>query len=202
MNLTEREIEILRLRDGEGLSWQSIADRLGSSKGAVNSSYRNAKRKIETGDRPNTNTIEAKDPERASKALDAVADPFATIAKAAKECGFPESTIRRFIRRLKVRYQPLDDAVRQVRTQELIQLFEDRASRALDYLDDYAMAGASARDLAVVAGVMVDKARLLKGQPTQILSHEERKNINELIPAVIKEARRRGITIEGKLGES
>ena len=41
-NLTEREIEVVRLRDEEGLSWNKIAERLGTTKGAVNSSYRAA----------------------------------------------------------------------------------------------------------------------------------------------------------------
>ena len=39
-NLTEREIEVIRLRDEEKLAWAKIAERLGTSKGAMNSSYR------------------------------------------------------------------------------------------------------------------------------------------------------------------
>ena len=166
MKLTDREHEIVYLRDLEGLSFQSIAEHFDTSKGSVNSSYRNAKRKLEDGSMARGNSIESKDPERASNALDAVTDPFATIRQAAKECGFPESTIRRFIKRLESRYRPLDAAIREVRREELIQLFEDRASRALQYMDDFTLSGSSARDLAIVAGIMVDKSRLLRGEPT------------------------------------
>ncbi len=38
--LTEREAEVVRLRDDEGLSWNAIAKALGSSKSSVISTYR------------------------------------------------------------------------------------------------------------------------------------------------------------------
>ena len=43
--LTERQIEVVRLRDQEGLSYSQIAERLGTTKGGANSSYRAAKAK-------------------------------------------------------------------------------------------------------------------------------------------------------------
>ncbi len=46
-NLTEREIEVIRLRDEEKLTWAKIAERLGTSKGAANSSYRQAMMKFD-----------------------------------------------------------------------------------------------------------------------------------------------------------
>jgi hypothetical protein len=47
--------------------------------------------------------------------------------------------------------------------------------------------------LAIITGILTEKEQLLLGKPTQILSHQERKNLNELIPVLIQEARRRGI---------
>ena len=42
VKLTERETEVIRLRDEEGLSWRTIAKALGASKSSVYSSYRTA----------------------------------------------------------------------------------------------------------------------------------------------------------------
>jgi DNA-directed RNA polymerase specialized sigma24 family protein len=47
--LTDREKEIIRLRDEEGLAWSKIAAELGTSKGSAYSSYRNAQYKLQRG---------------------------------------------------------------------------------------------------------------------------------------------------------
>ena len=198
VKLTERERLIVHLREDEGLSYQQIADRLGTSKGSVNSSYRNAKLKATRKPTPNAQTVEVKDPVGTAKALDVLTDPFSSLRAAAKECGFPRSTMQQLERRMKARYKPLDEALREVKERELLQLLEDRASRALQYLDDFVMAGASAKDLAITAGVLIDKRQLLLGQPTQILSNTDRKDLEDLMPRLYAEAKRRGITIEGK----
>ncbi len=66
------------------------------------------------------------------------------------------------------------------------------------YMDDFSMAGAAVKDLAISAGIMVDKARLLKGEPTTIYRHEDVRKLDELGAALMKEMKRRGITIEGE----
>jgi len=134
-----------------------------------------------------------------ARAPSAVTDPFKSIAQAAKECGFPPSTIRNFLRRLKARYQPLHDTVQEVKVNELIALLDDRAMRAVAHMDDFAMATAGVKDLAIAAGVMIDKSQLLKGQPTSIISTAEREQLRDLLPKLLREAERRGITIEGEI---
>lgn len=39
--------------------------------------------------------------------------------------------------------------------------------------------------------------QLLRGEPTQIVSIDDRKTLNELVPALVKAAQRRGIIIDG-----
>ncbi len=187
---------IIHLRDQEGLTWSEIAERLGSSKGAVNSSYRNALAKRNRKPKARASTVEIKKPKETAEALDLATDPFATISRAAKECGFPQSTLNQLLKRMRTRYQPLNEAIRKVKCSEMIKLLDDRAYRALDYIDDYALAGAGVRDLAVTTGIMLDKARLLREQPTQIVTVEERRKLIELMPMFLKEAERRGMVIE------
>lgn len=123
-------------------------------------------------------------------------DPFSTIAAAAKKVGLPEGVIKALRGRLRARFQPLGEALRERTTKDFLSAIEDRLDRALHYLDDYALAAASAKDLAVTIGILTEKRQLLRGEPTQILSNEERTTINMLIPVVIREAQRRGITID------
>ena len=197
MQLTDRETEIVQLRDTEGLSWSQIADRVGTSRGAANSSYRAAKRKETEAPKPRASATEVARPEEAAALIDAATCPFATVLQAARACGFPPTTARRIMQRLEARYAPLNDAIRKVKREELIDLFEDRAQRCLFYMDDFSMAGAAVKDLAISAGIMVDKARLLKGEPTTIYSHQDIRKLDELGAAIMSEMKRRGISIEG-----
>ena len=191
--LTEREAEVVRLRDEEKLSWNAIARALGTSKSSVNSSYRNATNKKNRPPNSFSQAIEVKDPEKAAEVLDIATDPFMTIRAAAKECGFPPSTLHQFMKRIEARYKPLGDAIRTLKNDEMVKLLEDRARRIFNYMDDFAMATASLRDLAIAGGVVIDKARLLKDQPTQILTMQDRRHLDELGVALLKESVRRGL---------
>ena len=201
-NLTEREIEVVRLRDEDKLMWREIAARLGTTKGSVNTSYRQAMAKIDRAANPKAhqkepnaqgNTVEVKKPGETAEFLDSALEPFASIGAAAEECGFPPSTAKRLMKRMAARYKPLHDSVKSVKDEEMVLLLEDRARRCLEYADDFSMAGASLRDLMVSAGIGIDKARLLKGEPTVITRVEDVKKLDEVWEMLAAEALRRGL---------
>lgn len=200
--LTQREAKIAELR-GEGLTFVEIAKRLGITSGSARSSWRVARKKNKDLATPRSGVcpVERRDPEKGAAMLDvatdATSDPYVQIEQAAKRCGFPPTTLRLFIRRLKARYQPLNDSIVEVKREELLKLLDDRAWRALKHLDDFALAGAGAKDLAITTGILIEKAQLIKGQPTQILSHAEREKMDDLGKRIIAEMRRRGISIDG-----
>ncbi len=138
--------------------------------------------------------VEITNPEAAAAAIDAATEPFASIRKAAEIAGLPKTTTQRLIERLKMRYEPLYAELTKVKTEEIIALLDDRLHRALLYLDDLAMGGASAKDLAVITGIMAEKSQLLKGKATAILTtNEDRMNRDELHKELIKEGIRRGL---------
>ena len=196
LKLTEREAEVIRLRDEEGLAWREIAEKLGTTKGGANSSYRTAKAKRNRKPRAFAQTVEVMKPKETAEVLDAATDPFATIKAAAKQCGFPESTLKQLMKRMEVRYAPLDAAIREVKDKQMVKLLEDRAHRCLTDMDDFAMAGAGVRDLAVSSGIMIDKAQLLRGEPTQITKITDMREIDEKLKAVHAEMERRGMLID------
>ena len=77
-----------------------------------------------------------------------------------------------------------------------LELLDTNIEKALLYLDDFVLAGASAKDLAIVTGILLDKRQVLKGEPTQRISIEERGKLEDLIPMLISEAKRRGMAID------
>ncbi len=208
-NLTERETSIIRLRDDEGLSWAKIGERLGTTKGSVNSSYRAAKLKLDRAANPeayrkapkqapkaNSRSVEVTKPDETAELLDIALEPYASIAAAAETCGFPKSTARNLMKRIAARYKPLRDAIKPVKDEEMILLLEDRARRALLYCDDFVMAGAPAQALMTTAAIAIDKARLLKGEPTAITRLQDIRKLDEVGELLMAEMKRRGKLID------
>lgn len=85
----------------------------------------------------------------------------------------------------------------EVRKQLLIELIESKALKLLLAIDETErMEKATVQQLAVAFGVLVDKARLLKGEPTAIYRHEDVRKLDELGAAIMSEMKRRGIAID------
>ena len=88
-DLTEREAEIIRLRD-QGLSLAAVARELGTSKGSVASSERAAKIKMATPDlSPNGQMPE-----------DILDNPLAVVEEAVRQCGIPRIVGEQIIKRM------------------------------------------------------------------------------------------------------
>ena len=210
--LTEREVEVLRLKDEEGLTWAKIGELLGTKRNSVYSSYRAAKLKLDRAANPeaylkppkaddqvpkaNKQTVEYQKPDETAELLDTAMEAFVHIEAAAKACGFPPSTARRLMKRMAARYKPLRDAIQPVKDQELILLLQDRALRCLQYADDFAMAGASLKDLLIGAGIAIDKAQLLKGEPTAITKFQDIRKLDEVGKLLQAEMERRGLIVD------
>lgn len=139
-------------------------------------------------------TKKAKEPDLV-EVLDLTSEPFSTLISAGQDCGLDPGQMSRLLSRVRAKYQPVLSELKTVKAGELVNLLEDRAYRALEYLDDFALAKSSAKDLAIVAGIMLEKRQLLKGEPTHILSTTERMSMSELVPLLVQEAEKRGLTL-------
>ena len=145
----------------------------------------------------NGNTLEERDPETAGKILaETVIDPIASAKQIARQYGVSEMQVKGMMQRLRTTALAMREELHQVTQKGLSDIIDDRLMRALQYLDDYQMAGASARDLAYVIDRLFNMRSLLRGEPTQIMGHDERRALNDLVPLMMAEARRRGVTIE------
>ena len=140
--------------------------------------------------------LERRRPEIAAELIESAASPWNDIRIAAKRCGLDEKTAHALVKRLSTRYQPVIGKLREGKTKDLLALLNDRAQMALEFMDMKKMAASSAKDLAIIISVLLEKRQLLSGEPTQILSAQTRKNLDDLIPAMVKEATRRGMVID------
>ena len=73
----------------------------------------------------------------------------------------------------------------------LIASWKDVTRRALQFLDDPALAAATAKELADVASKGTQNIQLLKGLPTKILGVAERASMEDVLKMALHEARRR-----------
>ena len=48
----------------------------------------------------------------------------------------------------------------------------------------------------VTLGITTEKLLLLEGQPTQIISQQQHQKIDELLPALLTEIKRRGVIVD------
>ncbi len=132
------------------------------------------------------------------KTLDVLSDPLSTLKAAYEATGLDPGAAERLVKRVQAQYQPMLQGKREYKTAELKSLLEDRLGKALEWLDDYAMSKATGVQLAVMIGILTEKRQLLAGEPTHILSIEDRMSLNKLAPALEAEFRRRGFLAEDR----
>lgn len=191
---------------GQGKTYAEAAAILGISKPVVSKTlqavYRKLGLKKEQRGHEVKQATEFKNPEKAAAIVDALTDPLEKVKDALVAAGFPGKVSDSVLRRLRVKYFGAITEVKAFKTQELVRMCEEKLGMINHYLDDKVMAEASARDLGLMAGVLIEKRQLLRGEPTQIISNDDRKKLHELLPALIAEGnRRRGITVQGEVTE-
>lgn len=184
---------------GQGKKKQDIASILEISVNVVSKTLTVIRKKL--GVKANTsdaNLTENKKPAAAAAAIDAMTDPYQGIQDAMTASGLPEVTIRALMKRLRVKYQNVVSEVRNLQTGELSEIIGKKIHLLSLYLDDKVASEASARDLAMAMAQLTEKRQLLRGEPTAIVSDHERAQLNELLPFLAAEARRRGVTLDGE----
>ena len=134
-----------------------------------------------------------------------IADAMAEIAKnpeytpitALKASGYSRKDAELLDRRIKKEYPVVLEAVKPITREAL----EKRISRRLEIIDTFfteekliqKLEKANLRDITIMEGTMMDKLLILRGQPSMIIGHLERGKLNELVPALLEEIKRRGL---------
>jgi len=139
---------------------------------------------------------EADLPADAVAALHAISAPVEQVLEAHRAAGISRDITMGVIQRLAAQQAGFKHSLKALSVKFLIGTIEEKIALVLHYLDEFAISSAKPRDLAIILGILIDKRQLLLGEPTQILSMQDRKHVNELIPVLLQEAEARGMTID------
>ena len=120
-------------------------------------------------------------------------DPERNVSAICREVGLSQQVGSQIAKRLETRYMPALQEVQKVTSKSLIKGLEDALPLALAQLGNPELIEkAGYRELATGVGIMIEKRQLLMGEPTQIMSLEERKSLKEIAPSLIAEIEKRG----------
>jgi DNA-binding CsgD family transcriptional regulator len=203
-SLAPKQAQIWELKRS-GKTNKEIAAAVGCSENVVRkqltSIYRKLGIKGGRDDLSKRSLTEIHRPEQAATLIDAATDPlgkYGKIAEAIRECGLPPSTGEAFLRRLRTRYAPVTREAKEFKTRDIVSRIDEKLEIAFEFMDEKVIGEASFRDLAMSSSALIEKRQLLIGEPTVVIDFNSRKKLNELLPAMLAEARRRGLAIEGE----
>lgn len=145
---------------------------------------------------PTSRTVEHQFPEKFAEIFEEITDPLARVEKLLEMADMPKRTAKTIMRRIQTRYNNANRAVKEIKTRDITVALESKIGMALEYMDDTVFAKANLRDLSIALSILIEKRQLLRGEPTQILSTEERTTLDISIPLIVKEAQRRGMLID------
>lgn len=144
---------------------------------------------------------ETKPDEVAELILSWAENPSLNIAAKAEAVGLNPRTAQSIIKKLETRYQPVAAEVRKLTADRIVEMIEGKIPTLMDAITEEKVKEATLRDVVLGLGVLIDKRQLLRGEPTQIMSYEDRQSLNELLPGLLREAERRGMTIDATYQE-
>ena len=100
-------------------------------------------------------------------------NPDLSSTDISKETGVPDRTVRDILKEVMADDEAFTEYRQQKKREQIVKAL-DIASKYIDHLaNPDVIKTAKARDSAIVAGTMIDKAQLLAGEPTQITERKE-----------------------------
>ncbi len=124
-------------------------------------------------------------------------DPTADIEDIARRYGMTSAMVRGLRAKVQTTLQPVTTTLRRATNARMLELIEDRQLSVMEAMTDSKIQKAGLREQVYALDRLFNIRQLLRGEPTQIVSVDDRKTLNELVPALVKAAQRRGIIIDG-----
>ncbi len=119
----------------------------------------------------------------------------------AKRMDLPKEAARVIYDRFANKYRVVVDGLRKANTVDILALLDHCIRGVMESLASEDWSKVGARDKAVIGGILIDKRQLLSGEPTAIISVDDRRSIEELSKAFVYEAKRRGLVHDLQPGE-
>jgi hypothetical protein len=128
-----------------------------------------------------------------SKTVATTEEMFAQIREVLGGAGMKPAVVAALLKRLELE----TPEARRLSPAQLLEEMEKKTSLVLSYIDEYSASTAGLKDLSIALSTLIEKQQLLKNQPTHIVDFTSRQELRVVMPALLAEAKRRGITIEG-----
>jgi hypothetical protein len=124
-------------------------------------------------------------------------DPIDDFIDAGRRLGMPQGVLEDIRKRFRVvNGDMVLDTSEKLETGEILNMINSKIRMGFEFLDGFVMSKANLQSLTTSIAILIDKRQLLSGEPTHILSHDDRQNMKTLLPALMAEVERRGMTIE------
>jgi len=135
-------------------------------------------------------------PEILALASDPFDQKFEQLRLACRQAGMKPTMVAAILRRLKTQFAAPYEEAKRLTLKQMTDQINEKIGLVLSAMDEYSVAGAPLRDQSIALGILVDRHQLLSGAPTQIIDVTARMQLQQLLPAVLAEAQRRGMTID------
>jgi len=189
------------------MPWEDLAAEMGVKNGRqVEKLYYKARKNLraeaefvrQTDEhRSHHGSTESTRPELVAAIIDKITDPSPPpMAQVAREEGVPPELVMRLAKTLEKKYAKTKLVLREVKTHELLKVVESTAQHVLESITEEDIERANLRDKVASANVLIEKRQLLRGEPTQIYTSEDRRKLDDLVLTVVKEATRRGLSLD------
>lgn len=185
--LTSRQRKIRMYRD-KGRDWVWIARRTGIRVDQLQKISSVAEEKMRR------NALRAR--RKALLTQELTSPESRSLMNIANESGFSTDAALHVGRALDHEHVTVARLLGEVKRTELKELFNHAAYRILNSVTDIDIAKASLRDKLVAAAVATDKGLILDGQPTEIFSLKEMRNLDELMGLMVSEMQRRKLSAD------
>ncbi|MGE0289513.1 MAG: hypothetical protein AB7I42_25990 [Bradyrhizobium sp.] len=139
---------------------------------------------------------EIEDEQKGQVLAELMMDPMADVAELAAKSGMSEAMIRGLRMKAQTQFQAPAAALRRATNSRILELIEDRELAVIESMTDVKIKNAGLREQVYALDRLHNIRQLLRGEPTQIVSVDDRKTLNDLVPALVKAAQRRGILID------
>jgi hypothetical protein len=195
--ISNLQIKVAYHRLIDGWRWGHVAKECEITKDRAQAEYEKARRLLAPdAGRHSQLGLEYSDAEKVGQAIALTAGRLDALDKVCEAAGMPAAATRELIQKLQQNYPEVFSHVGEVKTEYLLAGMDNVSRKALEALNLQDLTTQSPRDLAIVIDIMTKNANLLRNKPTHILTVEERRSVKEMIPQYLKEAERRGLTID------
>lgn len=201
-DLSPEDRELLRLRDEDGLSWAALGEYVRLNKSTARNRYLRLRERL--GHEP-ARSHKPKEPGGLPPSIPQPAVPQVEYRRQARErkikshlkelaalSGLSAPALKRQVERLTRGLVPDLPEAGELDNKRLGRLNDTAILLLFSFLDPFAASQMSGKDLAASIGTLMNHRQLLRGEPTSILRTEDRRKLDELLPAMLAEARRRG----------